>query len=67
MKKLGWAGHVVSIGDGQAHTGFWWESLRERGKFENLGVDGRIILMDPQEVGWVGLICLRIGTGVGLL
>jgi hypothetical protein len=41
---------------GQAHTGFWWESLRERGQFDNLRVDGRIILKDLQEVEWeIGL------------
>ena len=26
------------------HTGFWWGRLRERGHFEKLGVDGKIIL-----------------------
>jgi len=26
------------------NTGFWWENLRERGHFEDPGVDGRIIL-----------------------
>jgi hypothetical protein len=25
------------------HTGFWWGNLRERGYFEDTGVDGRII------------------------
>jgi hypothetical protein len=37
-------------------------------KLPYLGVDGRIILeIDLQEVGWTGLIWLRIGTGGGLL
>ena len=26
------------------YTGFWWDSLRERGLLEDPGVDGRIIL-----------------------
>jgi hypothetical protein len=25
-------------------TGFWWRDVRERDHFEDLGVDGRIIL-----------------------
>jgi hypothetical protein len=31
-------------GGGEAHKGFWWENLRKRESFEDLGVDGRIIL-----------------------
>jgi len=52
------------------HTGFWYGSLRGRHHFEDLGIDGRIILKsnDLQEMGWcggalTGLIWLRIGTG----
>jgi hypothetical protein len=26
------------------HTGFWWGNLRERNSFEDLGVEGNIIL-----------------------
>ena len=26
------------------HTGFWWETLRERDLLEDPGLDGRIIL-----------------------
>ena len=26
------------------HIGFWWGNLRERQHFENLAIDGRIIL-----------------------
>jgi hypothetical protein len=28
----------------QMHTRFWWESLTERDRLANTGVDGRIIL-----------------------
>ena len=46
--------------------GFWWENLRERDHFEDLGVDGRIILrwiFRKWDVGgWNGSIWLRIGT-----
>jgi hypothetical protein len=31
-------------GRGEVHTGFWWGDLREGDYFEDLGVDGRIIL-----------------------
>jgi hypothetical protein len=26
---------------GEVYTWFWWENLRERDHFENLGLDGR--------------------------
>jgi hypothetical protein len=29
---------------GEVHTGFWWGDVFERDDFEDLGVDGRIIL-----------------------
>jgi hypothetical protein len=29
---------------GELHVGFWWGDLRERNHFEDLGLDGRIIL-----------------------
>jgi hypothetical protein len=28
---------------GEVHMGFWWENLKERDHFEDLGVDGRIL------------------------
>ena len=51
------------------HTGFWWGGLRERDHFEELGVDGKIILnlkcvsnkCDADK--WTGFIWIRIGTG----
>jgi hypothetical protein len=56
---------------GEVCIGFWWGSLRERHRWGDPGVDGRIIL------GWIfkkwdvgvrtGLGCLRIGTGGGRL
>ena len=29
---------------GEVHTGFWRRKLRERDHFENIGIDGRMIL-----------------------
>jgi hypothetical protein len=34
------------------HTGFWWGDLREGDHLGGPGVDGSIIEMDLQEVGW---------------
>jgi hypothetical protein len=31
-------------GTGEVHTGFYWGDLRERDHFEDLDVDGRILL-----------------------
>jgi hypothetical protein len=28
--RIRWAGHVACMGKGEVHTGFWWESLKER-------------------------------------
>jgi hypothetical protein len=47
------------------HTGFWWESQKERDCYGDLDVDGRIILK------WMlvrtGFIWLRVGTSGDLL
>jgi hypothetical protein len=31
-------------GTRKVHSGFWWEELREGDKWEDLGLDARIIL-----------------------
>jgi len=53
------------------HTEIWWENLKKRDNLEELGEDGRIILewvVNKCDRGtWTGLICLRTGTGGGLL
>jgi hypothetical protein len=50
---------------------FLWENLRKRYHFEDLGIDGRIILKwifkKWDERAWAELIWLGIGTGGGLL
>jgi hypothetical protein len=44
----------------EAYTGFWWGYLRERGHFEETGVNGRIILRrifrEWDVMAWTGLI-----------
>jgi hypothetical protein len=49
------------MGKGEVCIGFWWGNLRDRDRWGDPGVDGRIIFrMDLQEVGcgcedWIGL------------
>jgi hypothetical protein len=53
------------------HAAFWLRDLREGDHLEDPGVDVMIILKWIDKKGdrgaWTGLICLRIGTGGGLL
>jgi hypothetical protein len=39
------------MGKGEVCTGFWWGNLRERDRWGDPGVDGRIIL------GWIFRMC----------
>jgi hypothetical protein len=55
---------------GEFHTGFWWGNLREKGRLDDLYVDGTTILkciFKKLEGAWTELIWLRIGTDGGLL
>jgi hypothetical protein len=38
-------GHVARAGREETWTGFWWGNLRERDRWGDKGVDGRIILI----------------------
>jgi hypothetical protein len=37
-------GEACSTHRGGIHTGFWLESLKDKNRFEDLGIDGKIIL-----------------------
>jgi hypothetical protein len=56
---------------GEIHTVFWCEDVRERDRFKDKGVDGFVILRYILKLSfggaWTGLICLRTGTGGGML
>jgi hypothetical protein len=56
-----WAGHVVLMGTGEMRTGLWWGALMERKHFENLRIEGRIILKRIFQnwyggMGWIDLV-----------
>jgi hypothetical protein len=56
---------------GEVHAGFWWETLRERGHMEDLGLDGRVTLKlvykKYDSKAWTGLMLLKRGTSGRLL
>jgi hypothetical protein len=56
---------------GEIYKGFWWGNWRERDHWGYPGVDGRIIIRwifsKWDVVLWIGLSCLRKGTGGGHL
>jgi len=62
MRSLG---HWLVWGRGELHTRFRWDNLKKGDHFEDLGVDGKMILKWAlnKSVGrsWTGLIWLRIG------
>jgi len=53
------------------HTEFWWRDLRERDHFEDIGVDGTVILkwifQKWDGEAWTGCNWLRIRNGGGSL
>jgi len=53
---------VARMGDKEVHTRFWLGDLRERGRLEDLSIDGIIILkwivQKLDEELWARLICL---------
>jgi hypothetical protein len=58
-----WAGHVARMGDRRTRIGYWWESHRERDRWEDQDVGGWIVLRwllgRWGGVMWPGLVWLR--------
>jgi hypothetical protein len=71
LRSRRYSRHIARIWRVEAYTGIWREKPRERDKFGDLALDGRIILrwifMNGEMEVWNVLICLRIGTAVGHL
>jgi len=69
-RRMRWAGHVASMGEGRGCIESWWGNRREGDHWGDLGVDGWIILewiywkWEGLETGWSWL---RIGTDGGHL
>ena len=64
--KMRWRGMQHIWGSVEVYTGFWWGNVRERDRFEDPGIEGKILrrIFRKWDVGvWTGLIWLRIGTG----
>jgi hypothetical protein len=62
-------GSCSTYGRGEVQTWFYWRNHRKIQDLELLGLEGRTILkrMFNKRWGWTGLLCLRIGTGGGLM
>jgi len=43
LRTVRCAEHVARMGQGEVHTGFWWENLRKRDHLVDPGIDGRVI------------------------
>jgi hypothetical protein len=43
-RRMGWTGQIVRTARRGIHTGYWWESQKERDHKEDLDVGGNIIL-----------------------
>jgi hypothetical protein len=60
------------MGRGEVRTGFWLKNLRERDKFQDPGMDRKVILKLifkkwTEGGALTGFMWLRIGTGSGPL
>jgi hypothetical protein len=54
-RRMRWAGHVARMGRRGMHTGYWWESQKERDHWEAQDAGGWTILKWILETGWHGV------------
>jgi hypothetical protein len=54
-RTMRWAGHIVQMGIREMHTGYWWESQKERDHWEDQDIGGCIILREILERDRKGL------------
>jgi hypothetical protein len=69
-RRVRLVGRVAHEGREEVHTQFWWGNLRGRDHFENLGVNGEIILkliFKIQDWAWTTFVWYKIGNNGGLL
>jgi hypothetical protein len=70
-RRMRGAGHVARMGEERNVYRFWWESPKERDRWEDQGVGGKMgsewILGRLGWGVWIGFDCLRTGTGGRLL
>jgi hypothetical protein len=70
-RRMRWAGRVVCMVEERGVTGCWWGNLREKGRWGDTDVDGRIILRwmfrKLEGVVGTGWSWRRIGTCGGHL
>jgi hypothetical protein len=58
-RRMRWAGHVERMRERRGAYRFWWGNLRDRDHFENLGVNGRVMLkwIFKQKNGMMRRLC----------
>jgi len=70
-RRMRWVGHVARMGEERRCIGSWWGNRRGRDHWQDVYVDGWIILgwiSRRWDVSiWTGLGWFRIGTGGGRL
>jgi hypothetical protein len=70
-RRMRWAGHVARMGEKRIAYRILVNSQKERDHWKDQDVDGwtilKWILEREDEIVWIGLIWLRIGTSGGLL